>query len=105
MTDQIVAVFNSDQNPVMAAYAVDGVRLYFIGFLFAGFNIVGSGYLSATEAAGWAFVISVMRGFAAIIVCAFVLSMIFGMTGMWLAFPVAEFITTVVMTVAMIKFW
>lgn len=105
LTDQIVAVFNSDQNPVMAAYAVDGVRLYFIGFLFAGFNIVGSGYLSATEAAGWAFVISVMRGFAAIIVCAFVLSMIFGMTGMWLAFPVAEFITTVVMTVAMIKFW
>lgn len=105
LTDPIVSVFNSDQNRVMAAYAVDGVRLYFIGFLFAGFNIVGSGYLSATEAAGWAFVISVMRGFAAIIGCAFVLSMIFGMTGMWLAFPVAEFITAVVMTVAIIKSW
>lgn len=103
LTDQIVAVFNSDQNQIMSAYAAEGVRLYFIGFLFAGFNIVGSGYLSATEAAGWAFLTSIMRGFAAIIICAFVLAMIFGMTGIWLAFPAAEFITAMVMVVAIVK--
>lgn len=34
---------------------VKGLKLYFIGFLFAGINIVGTGYLSATEQAGWAF--------------------------------------------------
>ena len=47
----IVAVFNSENNAEMASYAVFGVRLYFTGFLFAGFNIIGTGFLSATESA------------------------------------------------------
>ena len=79
-----------------------GVRLYFIGFLFAGFNIVGTGFLSATEVAGWAFVTSILRGFVAIIVCAFVMAQMFGMIGIWLAFPVAELLTTVVMIYAVV---
>lgn len=102
-TKQIVQVFNSEQNARMAAYALQGVRLYFIGFLFAGFNIVGTGYLSATESAKWAFITSIVRGVAAIIVCAFVLSWLFGMTGIWLAFPAAELFTAVLMVTAIAK--
>ncbi len=99
----IVAVFNSEGNAQLAAYAVEGVKLYFIGYLFAGFNIVGTGYLSATEAVVGAFVTSVMRGFAAIIVCAFLLAELWGMTGIWLAFPAAELLTAIAMVVAIVK--
>lgn len=102
-TETIVDVFNSEKNEQMAAYALVGVRLYFTGFLFAGFNIVGTGYLSATESARWAFITSIVRGVAAIIVCAFVLAWLFGMTGIWLAFPAAEFITAILMIVAIKK--
>lgn len=95
----IVAFFNSEHSNTLTVHAIPGIRLYFIGFLFAGFNIIGTGYLSAVEAAGWAFVASIMRGFIAIVGCAVILSLFFGMTGVWLAFPAAEFLT------ALVTFW
>lgn len=95
--EEIVAVFNSEGNKEMSAYAVDGLRIYFIGFLFAGINIVGTGYLSATEAALGALITSVSRGFVAISLSAVVLAILLGMTGVWLAFPAAETITLLIM--------
>ena len=62
---------------------------------------MGTGYLSATESAGWAFVTSIVRGVLAISVCAFVLAYLLGMTGVWLAFPAAELVTTLLLVVAM----
>lgn len=99
----IVAVFNSEQNVQLAVYAEQGLKLYFIGFLFAGFNIVGTGYLSAVESAKWAFAASILRGVVAIILCAVVLSEAFGMKGVWLAFPAAEMITAVVTLAAICR--
>jgi Na+-driven multidrug efflux pump len=54
---------------------------------------VGTGALSATEAAKWASIISLMRGFVAILIFAFALSALLGMRGVWLAFPATEFVT------------
>ena len=99
----ITGVFNQEGDANMASYAIRGMKLYFIGFLFAGFNIVGTGYLSAVEEAKWAFVASLLRGVAAISVCAFLLSVLLGMTGIWLAFPAAEFLTAIVTGVAITK--
>lgn len=45
----MVALFNGEHSVKMAEYAFTGMRLYVIGFLFAGFNIIGTGYLSASE--------------------------------------------------------
>ena len=92
-SDPIASIFNSEKNPELAAYAREGIRLYFIGFLFAGINIVGTSALSAVEAVRWAFTASIMRGFVAILIFAFALSAVFGMTGVWLAFPAAELVT------------
>ena len=93
----IILVTNLIPDVIVAVF---GVQLYFTGFLFAGFNIIGTGFLSATESAAWAFITSVLRGFVAISLCALLLSALFGMTGVWLAFPVAEFITAVLMVIA-----
>lgn len=100
LAEPITAVFNHEKNAALTLYAVTGLRLYFAGFLFAGFNIVGTGILSAVESARWAFVSSVSRGFVSIIVCAFVLSSVLGMNGVWLAFPAAELITAVMVLAA-----
>ena len=102
-TEPIVNVFNSEKNQQMAVYALKGVRLYFIGYLFAGVNIVGTGYLGAVEEAGWAFLTSIIRGVLAISIFAFILSRLFGMTGIWLAFPAAECFTALLMIVAIRK--
>lgn len=100
--DQLVQIFNRENNPQMAAYAITGTRIYFIGFLFAGFNIVGMGYLSATEHAGLAFVTSIFRGIVAILLCAVILAKLFAMTGVWLAFPVAELLSALLMIYAIL---
>lgn len=99
--DGIVAVFNSERDAQLAAYAGRGLRLYFTGFLFAGVNIVGTGVLSATEEARWAFVTSVLRGFVAILIAVFTLSALFGMDGVWMAFPAAEAVTLAVTAAAL----
>ena len=96
-SETITSVFNHDQDMELGDSAVKGLKLYFTGFLFAGFNIVGTGFLSATAKAKGAFITSVLRGFVAITVCAFVLSALLGMTGVWLAFPVSELLTAIVM--------
>ena len=90
---QVTAVFNGEHNATLAVYAEKGLRLYFLGFFFAGINIVGTAALSAVESVKCAFAASIMRGFVAIIFFAFLLSSFFGMTGVWLAFPAAEFVT------------
>lgn len=92
-TEPIAGIFNGDNDTLLAEYAMEGLRIYFIGFLFAGINIVGTAALSAVESVKWAFTASIVRGFAAIIVFVVILSSVMGMTGVWLAFPAAELVT------------
>ena len=92
----VTAVFNREHNQMLADYAENGLRLYFIGFLFAGINIVGTSILSAVESTGYAFAASISRGFVVIIFFAFLLSTLFGLNGVWLAFPAAEFVTMLI---------
>ncbi|MDO4492181.1 MAG: MATE family efflux transporter [Lachnospiraceae bacterium] len=94
--ERITAVFNSEGNPALEALAVPGIRLYFIGLFFAGINITGTGILSAAASARWASLASVMRGIVAIVGCALLLAALFGITGIWLAFPGAELLTLLV---------
>ncbi len=96
-TDELVAAFNSEGSVELAEYAHTGMRLYFLGFLFAGFNIVGTGFLSAIEQAREAFFTSILRGLAGILAFSITLSAIFGLNGVWLAFPATELLTAVVM--------
>lgn len=99
----ITAVFNGEGNQVLASYAENGLRLYFIGFLFAGMNIVGTAILSSIESAKYAFFASISRGFVAIIIFAFVLSALLGLNGVWLAFPAAEFVTMLITLYGLVK--
>lgn len=96
-TEPLVAVFNSENSAELATYAATGMRIYFIGFLFAGFNIVGTGYLSATERSKESFILSIMRGFIGIALCSVILSALLGLNGVWMSFPVSEFLTVLLL--------
>ena len=88
----------------LASLAEQGLRIYFTGFLFAGINIVGANILSAVESVQWAFLSSMSRGFIAILTCACLLSFLFGMNGVWLAFPCAELMTMLLTLTGIKKF-
>ena len=92
-TDPLVAIFNSEHSEQMALYAHTGMRVYFAGYFFAGFNIVAAGYLGAVNRPSEATVTSLSRGVVAIVACSLVLSALFGMNGVWAAFPASEALT------------
>ena len=48
MTDPLIQIFNQEQNAELLHYAHSGLRLYFLGFLFAGINILLVAYFSAS---------------------------------------------------------
>ncbi len=96
----IVAAFNREGNPVLQAIAEKGMRLYFLGSTFAGVNILLCVLFTCLDWVRPAQVIAVLRGFAILTPSALLFSRLWGMTGLWLAFPVTE---AVVMAVSL--FW
>lgn len=102
MTDTFVAIFNSEGNAVLHSYAFDALRFYFLGYLAAGINIMLVSYFSATGYTVPAFIASILRGAAAISVCAAVMSKIWGIHGVWLSFLASEVITLLTCLILMI---
>ena len=93
LTDPLVSWFNSENSVQMAQYAHTGMRMYFVGYFFAGFNMMAAGYLSAVNRPVEASITSICRGMVAIVTCSLVLSAVFGMPGVWAAFPASELLT------------
>ena len=86
----LVSLFNPDGDPALAQIAVDGLRIYFWGFLFAGPNIITAAFLGAAEQPRAAFLLSLFRGGVGIAALVLLLAWLLGLTGIWLAFPVTE---------------
>ena len=89
----VALIFNSEGDPRLQQIAEEGLRLYFTGALFAGFNIILSMYFTSVERALPAHITSLLRGFLLILPMAFLLAACWGMTGVWLAFPLTEAVT------------
>ena len=89
---QIAAVFNSEGSASLQAIAEQGLRLYFIACPFPGCNVVLSMYFTSTERPLPAHIISLLRGFFLILPLAFLLAWLGQMAGIWLAFPLTEFL-------------
>lgn len=94
--EPVAELFDRDNNVELVKMAAEGLRLYFVGFFFAGFNIVTAMYFSATDRPKQSFIISILRGVVLIILCAFLMAIVFGLKGVWLAFAVTEALTMVV---------
>ena len=94
--DPIAAIFNSEHNEMLQQIAVTGLKLYFTSVAFVGYNTIIATYFTSVEEAVPAHVVSLLRGLILIVPMAFILSALWGMTGVWLAFPVTELIVMVV---------
>ena len=102
-SNQLVSIFNSESNVLLKELAVDGLRIYFVGFLFAGINIITSSFFSSIEQAKIGFTISIVRSVLAIIPAVLTLSFIFAINGVWLSFSCAEIIAFLVATIYLKK--
>lgn len=92
---QMIEIFNKAHNAVLQTIAERGIKIYFVSFLFLGYNFMTTSLLSATEQVTYSLVLSFFRGCAGIIAVVIVLSLILGLDGIWLSVPAVEIITLI----------
>ena len=89
----VAQIFNSENDAALLSAASQGLRLYFIGMPFAGFNMAVCACFASTGRPLPSQGLTLLRGLVAVIPLAFGFSALWGITGLWLAFPAAEAIT------------
>lgn len=86
----LISLFNSENNPTLQALAEEGMRIYFLGFLFVGCNVLTATLFSTTDRVRPAFALSAFRGCLGILPVACLFSAVWGLQGIWLSFPTVE---------------
>ena len=97
----IAAAFNSAGDPVLAGYAVTGLRIYFLGFWCAGLNIVCAAFFSASGRSGQGFAISLLRGVIVIPPVLLALTAFADVNGVWATFPTVEALVAILTLVCL----
>lgn len=90
--EPITSIFNSENNMELQQISATGLKLYFISIPFVGYNIILATFFTSIEKALPAHILSILRGLVLIIPMAFFLSAIWKMTGVWLTYPITEFL-------------
>ncbi len=93
-SEEMVGMFIVDDMETKRL-ASEGVRLFFINFIFLGINLAFAMYYQSIERASVSAVITVFRGFLIVAVVLYSLPGLIGTRGIWLATPIAEAITFV----------
>ena len=99
----IVAVYINSTSDIFPL-ALHGFVLFAISYLFAGFNIYASGLFTALHNGKVSAIISLMRTFVFLVLCLMILPRLIGADGIWLAVPVAEFLSCIISVYYMIKY-
>ena len=81
------------QSEEIAAFTRKGIVLFFIGYLFLGVNMVYAEFYQSIEQIRFATLIIISRSLVFLLPGLWILPTLFGPDAIWLAFPVAEGIT------------
>lgn len=84
--------------------AVEGMRLFSIGFIPMAISIVTMGFFQSVEKVRQATVISTLRGFVLMLICFFGMTLLWGEVGAWLAIPASETLTMCVTIALLISY-
>ncbi|PHV69689.1 MATE family efflux transporter [Sporanaerobium hydrogeniformans] len=91
-SETIVSIFVSKTSSIYTL-ANEGFFIFSINYLFAGFNIFASSLFTALSNGILSALISFMRTFICLVIALLVLPYFLGVLGVWIAVPIAEFIT------------
>lgn len=93
-TESMVSVFIPGESRAHDL-CVQGFPFYATSFVFVAFNQAVCGYLQSIENTAGATVLTAMRGMILPVAAFFIVPAITGALGLWLAVPVAEFLTSI----------
>ena len=89
----IVSLFIDRSCPAFDI-AVNGIPYFGVGFIFFAANMIGIGYYQSIGRGQRATIITLLRGVVFMLIGFFVLPLVLGVPGIWLAVPLAELLTT-----------
>jgi Na+-driven multidrug efflux pump len=93
--EQLVHLFIADSDPA-AQIAIEGFPYFATGFLFFILNLVAIGYLQSVEKVAASTIFALLRGVVFLFPAFLWLPQVTGVEGMWLALPLSELLTFIV---------
>lgn len=97
LPEKIAALFMQDDEQIKCA--VNCLHITTLSFWMVGFQIVSTNFFQALGMAGKAVFLSLTRQIIFMIPLLFILPPIMGLDGVWSAFPISDFVATVVATI------
>lgn len=98
----IINIF-SESGSELKSIATTGIRIYFIALIPMGINIFNVGVLQSIEKSKTSTIISLLRGIILVVIFLEVLSIAFGLNGIWSTTPVVEIFTLIISTLCILK--
>lgn len=92
--DRIASAFLADPELVAQSHSI--LRIFSLGFLFMGMNVVTSGFFTALEETKRAGALSLLRGFILVLISLAIMPRLFGPDSIWWVAPVCELSTLMV---------
>lgn len=99
----LIELFSPKGTPVYEV-TENGFEIFSFSFLLSGFNIFSSSLFTALSNGKISAMISFLRTFCFILICLLILPKMIGVIGVWLAVPIAEFITMFVCIICIYKY-
>lgn len=94
----IVSLFVADRASAAWQYAVSGLPLFAVDYLFFGINVVAIGYYTSIERIKRALLLTSLRGVLPV-VSFFTMPLWLGTTGIWLAVAAGDIVTTIIIVI------
>lgn len=100
-TGYMIRIFNSD--PELIRVATTGMRIFLSMLPLIGFQIISANYFQAVGKAPKAMFLSLLRQVLVLMPMMLILPRIFGLTGVWLAGPIADFTASLVTAIFLFR--
>lgn len=94
----IVSLFVTDTASVTWQYAVAGLPLFAVDYVFFGINVVAIGYYTSIERIKRAVTLTLLRGILPVVFF-FAMPLWFGTPGIWLAVAAGDIVTTIIIVI------
>lgn len=101
---EITMMFNSENIEELTVLTVRGIKIYFSALVIMGVNMTTAIILQSLAKTKESSLISMLRGFVAVLIGLITLPLIFGLDGVWLTVPLSEVITLVVSSIIAFKY-
>lgn len=104
MPGLIVKLFNNDSQ-VLYDISVNGIRLVILALPIVGFQVVASNFFQSVGKAKLAMFATLFRQVIMLIPLIYIFPGFWGINGIWLAFPVADSMSAIAVSIMLIREW